>query len=60
MRKYRRHAVIIVLFIAAAITPPDIASQVMVAIPLYLLYEISILVVQVTRANKLKKEKAAA
>ena len=60
MRKYRRHAVIIVLFIADAITPPDIASQVMVAIPLYLLYEISILVVQVTRANKLKKEKAAA
>ncbi len=60
MRKYRRHAIIITLVVAAAITPPDVASQVMVAIPLYLLYEVSILVVQVTRANKEKREKAAA
>ncbi len=60
MRKYRRHAVIVDLLIAAAITPPDVASQLMVAVPLYLLYEISIFVVQITRANKLKKEKARA
>lgn len=45
MRKYRRHAVVVILIIAAIITPsPDISSQVLVAIPLYLLYEISIFV----------------
>lgn len=60
MRKYRRHAIVITLIVAAAITPPDVASQVMVAIPLYLLFEVSILVVQVTRARKDKKEKASA
>lgn len=61
LRKYRRHAVIVILLVAALITPgPDIASQIMVAIPLYLLYEISIFVVQFTRSNKRKKEEAAA
>ncbi len=60
LKKYRRHAVIVILLVAAAITPgPDVASQVMVAIPLYLLYEVSIIVVKVTRANKNKKEEAS-
>jgi sec-independent protein translocase protein TatC len=44
MRKYRRHAIIVILVIAAIITPPDIFSQTMVAIPMYGLFEISILV----------------
>lgn len=45
MKKYRRHAVVIILIIAAVITPsPDVASQVIVALPLYILYEISIFV----------------
>ncbi len=56
LRKYRRYAVVIILIVAAAITPPDVGSQVMVAIPLYLLYEVSIIVVKVTRANKQKKK----
>ncbi len=61
MRKYRRHAVIVILLVAAAITPgPDVASQIMVAIPLYLLYEISIFVVKFVRADKLKKESPSA
>ncbi len=61
LRKYRRHAVILILLVAALITPgPDVASQVMVAIPLYLLYEVSIFVVQFTRASKRKTEEAAA
>ena len=45
LRTYRRHAIVIILIIAAIITPPDVVSQTMVAIPLYMLYEISILVV---------------
>lgn len=45
MRAYRRHAVVVILIVAAIITPPDVVSQTLVAIPLYLLYEVSILVV---------------
>lgn len=42
MRKYRRHAVMLLALLAAIITPPDIISMILVIIPLYLLYEISI------------------
>jgi len=42
--KYRRHAIIILLIIAAIITPPDVFSQILVTLPLLLLYELSILV----------------
>lgn len=45
MRKFRRHAVVVILIVAAIITPsPDITSQLLVAFPLYFLYEISIFV----------------
>lgn len=45
LRKYRRHAVIAILLVSAIITPsPDIFSQILVAIPLMFLYEISIIV----------------
>ena len=44
LRTYRRHAIVVVLILAAAITPPDVISQVIVAIPIIILYEIGILV----------------
>ena len=44
MRKYRKHAVIVVLIIAAVITPPDVTSQIIVSIPIMLLYEVSIFI----------------
>jgi sec-independent protein translocase protein TatC len=45
MRTYRKHAMVIILIVAAIITPsPDVTSQLLVAIPLYLLYELSIFV----------------
>lgn len=44
MAKYRKHAVILILLISAIITPPDVITLALVAIPLYCLYEISILV----------------
>lgn len=44
MRKYRKHAIIAVLFISAVITPPDVTSQILVAIPIIILYEISIFI----------------
>jgi len=42
MLKYWRHAVIIILILAAIITPPDVVSQTLVALPLILLYFASI------------------
>jgi sec-independent protein translocase protein TatC len=45
MKKYRRHAIVIILVLAAFLTPgADPVSQVVLAIPLALLYEISILI----------------
>ena len=45
LRKYRRHSIVIILIIAAVITPtPDPISQTIFAAPLFILYEISILV----------------
>ncbi len=44
MRKNRKYALVLILIIAAIITPPDVFSQTMVAIPLFGLYEISIFV----------------
>jgi sec-independent protein translocase protein TatC len=40
--KYRKHVIIFFFIISAIITPPDVLSQFLVAIPLYLLYEICI------------------
>lgn len=42
LKTYRKHALVLVLIVAAIITPPDVASQVIVAIPILILYEISI------------------
>jgi len=42
LKRYRKHAVIVILLVAGIITPPDIFSQIMVSFPLFLLYEISI------------------
>lgn len=42
MRKYRKHAIIVILILAAIITPPDITSQILVSLPIVLLYEMSI------------------
>ena len=44
MRKYRKHAIVVIFILAAIITPPDIFSQILVSIPLLILYEVSILI----------------
>lgn len=44
LKKYRKHALVVLMIIAAAITPADIMSMIIVTIPLYLLYEFSILI----------------
>ncbi len=54
LRKNRKYMVVILLTISAIITPPDIISQILVCIPLYGLYELSIIVAK--RAGKDKEE----
>jgi sec-independent protein translocase protein TatC len=44
LKKYRRHAIVAILLLSAIITPPDIASQVLVTLPVLVLYQISIFV----------------
>lgn len=44
MKKYRKHAIVITLVLSAIITPPDITSQILLTIPLLILYEFSIYV----------------
>lgn len=44
MRKFRRHAIVVIFVLAALFTPPDPFTQVMLAIPLILLYELSIFI----------------
>lgn len=52
LRKYRRHSYVVLLIVAAIITPPDVLSQMLVAIPLVILYEASIFIsASVEKAN---------
>lgn len=44
MKRYRKHAIVVILLVAGIITPPDVFSQMLVSIPMYLLFEISILI----------------
>lgn len=46
MKKYRRHALVLIMIVAAVITPPDVFTLVLVTLPLYLLYELCIVIVK--------------
>ena len=46
LKHYRKYALIVIMLIAAIITPPDLMTLILVTIPLYLLYEVSILVLK--------------
>jgi sec-independent protein translocase protein TatC len=45
LRAKRRYAIVIIAVLSAIITPPDILSMLMLLVPMWLLYEISILLV---------------
>ena len=49
MQTYRKHAIVVILIIAAVITPPDISAQIIVTIPILLLYELSIYIARRVR-----------
>ncbi|MCS7073065.1 MAG: twin-arginine translocase subunit TatC, partial [Bacteroidia bacterium] len=44
MRTYRRHAIIVILIVAGILTPPDPISQILLGVPMYALYELSIFI----------------
>jgi sec-independent protein translocase protein TatC len=46
LSRYRKHAFLVIMLVAAIITPPDLMTLILVTIPLYLLYEVSIRVVR--------------
>ena len=52
LKKYRRHAAVVILVVAALIAPPDVASQVIVSIPLFVLFEVSIFVSKYAERKK--------
>jgi len=56
LRQYRKHSVVIILIVAAIITPPDPLSQILITIPLYMLFEISILISARVEKQKLREE----
>jgi len=56
MRKNRKYAILLTFTLGAVLTPPDIVTQCMMAVPLIVLYEISILVVKTARVKKEEKK----
>ena len=56
LKKYRKYALVIVLILSAIITPPDIASQIIVAIPILILYQVSIYISKIVVRNQQRKE----
>lgn len=58
MRKYRKHAIVVILVVAAIITPTsDVFTLSLVALPMWLLYEVSILIVNRTTNKDIRTEK---
>jgi sec-independent protein translocase protein TatC len=58
LKKYRRHAIVISFALAAVITPPDVISQIMVCLPLILLYEVGIAIAKKVELKRKKQEMA--
>ena len=56
MKKYRKHAIVLILIVAAIITPTtDAFTLMLVFVPIYILYELSICVVKITERKKIKQ-----
>ena len=58
LKKYRRHAIVIIFIVAAILTPPDPTTQIFLAVPLVFLYEITIWITYIfarKRKNRLEK-----
>jgi sec-independent protein translocase protein TatC len=60
LRKTRRYSIVAILVVAAIVTPPDVVSQIIVAIPMMLIFEMSIWIAAIVGKGKLKKEQEEA
>ena len=58
MRAYRKLSIVIILIVSAIITPPDITSQIMISLPLMVLYEVSIYLSAIILRRKRKQDQA--
>jgi len=56
LKKYRKIALVLVLVLSAIITPPDVASQIIVAVPVLILYQVSIYISNVVLKREAKRE----
>lgn len=56
LKKYRKHAIVGILILSALITPPDLISQIIVGVPIVLLYEIGVLVSKRVMRKRRKEE----
>ena len=56
LRKYRRHAFMVILILSALITPSDPVSMLVLSLPLYLLYEFSILLCRKNNTSSLEEK----
>lgn len=53
MRKYRKHAIVVILILAGLLTPsPDLTSQLLLGVPLLILYEISIIIAKIAQKKR--------
>ncbi len=57
LKKYRKIALVLVLILSAVITPPDVASQIIVAVPVLILYQVSIYISKVVLKREAKKQR---
>ncbi len=55
LTKNRKYTIVLIFVIAAILTPPDVFTQILMALPLIILYEISIMVVKYVEKQRLKK-----
>lgn len=57
LKKYRKIALVIVLIVSAVITPPDVASQIIVAVPVMVLYQVSIYISSIVLKREAKNQR---
>lgn len=56
LKAYRRHSIVVILILAAVITPPDVISQILIAMPILVLYEAGIQIAKRLEKKRAKRE----
>ena len=60
LKSGRRYAIVVAFIIAAVLTPPDVVSQLLLAVPLVFLYEVSLVAIWFTERKRAREEKKVA